>query len=430
MKRGLIGTFLVALAVAVLTLGISALNVATAQETPEKEQEVDRRVVRIVEPGAGGSYLGVRIDDVDEEEANRLGLSDVHGVLVSEVMEDTPAAEAGLQEDDVLVSWNGVRLESAAQLQRHMRETPAGRSVRIGVVRDGTAREVSVTLGEREGMSGVFVSPEMGRAHAFRFSPENQERLKERMGDLKVRMEELRERMGPEGEAIRRYAVAVGGRGRLGVSIQNLGDQLADYFGVEDGALITSVLEDSPAERAGLQAGDVIVGIGDADVEDPGDVMRALAEREAGPVSVRVVRERQPRSVTVELEERQSGMFCSGDDCEEWEAHWKEFGEEWAKSIEDWAEGLEHMEWITPHGDGVIRLEGMHLDPLLMEGVHIDPIEVHLEGLTGGEDFMIPLPSIDVPAFEIPAFDVPAPDVPVFDLPAYTLPGGDVVIEV
>jgi PDZ domain-containing secreted protein len=459
MKRGLIGTVAVTLGVAVLTLAVTTLDVATAQETPEKEdQEVERRVVRIVEQAMGGSYLGVRISDVDEEEASRLGLSEVHGVLVSEVLEDTPAAEAGLQEDDVLVSWNGVRLEGTAQLQRHMRETPSGRSVQLGVVRGGSVRDVSITLGEREGMSGVFVGPGMERARALRFSPEDQERMREHMGDLRVRMRELRDREGAEDEAIRRYAVALGGRGRLGVSIQNLGDQLAEYFGVEGGALITSVLEDSPAERAGLEAGDVIVGIADEDVEGPGDVMSALAEQEAGPVSVRIVRERQPRTVTVELEERQSGVFCSGDDCEEWEAQWKEFaegngqhwegmtahmeelgahmeewsekfGEEWAESIEEWTEGLEHMEWITPHGDGTIRFEGMHVDPLHMDELHIDPIVLKLGGLPGGEDFTFTLPSIDVPAFEIPGFDIPAMDLPAFDVPAYVVPEGGVVID-
>jgi membrane-associated protease RseP (regulator of RpoE activity) len=453
MKRGLIGTVAVALGVAVLTLGITTLDVATAQETPEKEeQERERRVVRIIEQAIGGSYLGVRISDVDEEEATRLGLSEVHGVLVSEVREDTPAAEAGLQEDDVLVSWNGVRLESAAQLRRHVRETPVGRSVQLGVVRGGSVRDVPVTLGEREGISGVFVGPEMARARAFSIGPEDRERLKEHMGELRVRMEELRERQGAEGEAIRKYAVAIGGRGRLGVRIQNLGDQLAEYFGVEGGALITSVLEDSPAERAGLKAGDVIVGIADEDVEDPGDVMSALAEQEAGPVTVRIVRDRQASTVTVELEERQSGVFCSGDDCEEWEARWEEFaggqaehweemathmqewaehfGEEWAESIEEWTEGLQHLEWITPHGDGEIRIEGMHLGPFHMDGMHTEPIEMHLDGLPSGEDFVITLPSIDVPAIDIPALEIRAMELPAFDVPAFAAPEGGAVIDV
>jgi serine protease Do len=230
-------------------------------------------------------------------------------------LEDTPAANAGLQQDDVLVSWNGARLEGVAQLQRHMRERPAGRSVRLGVFRDGKARDVNVTLGKREGMTGAFVGPD--GVLGFRVDPTDQERLRERMDELRVRMRDLRDRVGPEGEAVRAYWMAISERGRLGVSIQNLGDQLAQYFGVEQGALITSVLEDSPAQRAGLKAGDVIVGIAGEGVEGPADVMRALRDREAGPVDLRIMRDRKARTISVELEERQSGASCVGEKCEE-----------------------------------------------------------------------------------------------------------------
>ncbi|WP_419948295.1 PDZ domain-containing protein [Candidatus Palauibacter sp.] len=70
------------------------------------------------------------------------------------------------------------------------------------------------------------------------------------------------------------------GRPRLGVNVRSLGDQLADYFGVEDGVLVTSVAEDTPASAAGLRAGDVIVGIGDEDIDSQGDLTRALADIE------------------------------------------------------------------------------------------------------------------------------------------------------
>ncbi len=360
MKRKLLWTA-AALAVAILTLSVTPRDIATAQEAANKENKTLQRQVVHVQQATAGSYLGVRIEDIDAEDAKRLRLSEVYGVLVSEVLEDTPAAEAGLQEDDVLVSWNGARLEGVAQLQRHMRETPAGRNVRLGVFRDGKSRDVTVTLGEREGMAEAFLGPEGVRA--FRVAPEDRERMREQMDELRERTRELRVHVGPEGEALRGYAITVGGRGRLGVSIQSLGDQLADYFGVEDGALITSVREDSPAQRAGLKAGDVIVGIADEDVEGPGDVMRALRDREAGPVDVRIVRDRKPRTISVELEERQRASSCVGAECEEWEAHWEElsahleewakrFGEEWAEhaeSIEEWAEELQPLQWTIPH---------------------------------------------------------------------------------
>lgn len=350
-----------ALAVAILTLGVTTLDTATAQEAPKKENNKQERQVVYARQATAGSYLGVRIEDIDDEDAERLGLADVHGVLVSEVLEETPAAEAGLQEDDVLVSWNGTRLEGVAQLQRHMRETPVGRNVRLGVFRDGRTRDFTVTLGEREGMAEAFVVPE--GVHAFRVAPEDRERMREQMDELRERMRELRVHVGPQGEALREYAITVRGRGRLGVSIQSLSDQLAEYFGVENGALITSVLEDSPAQRAGLRAGDVIVGIAGKDVEGPADVMRALRDREAGPVDLSIVRDRKARTISVELEERRAGSGCAGAECEEWHVYWEDlsdqlgewaerFGDEWAahaESFEEWAKELQKVQWTLPH---------------------------------------------------------------------------------
>ncbi len=376
MKRGLMWTVAAALAVALLTLGVRTLNVAKAQEVRQtKDQERERQALYF-QQAVGGSYLGAHIHDIDAEAAKRLGLSEIHGVLLSEVLEDTPAAQAGLQQDDVLLSWNGARLEGVAQLQRHMRETPAGRSVRLAVFRDGKARDVTVTLGKREGMA-AFVGPDGVRA--LRVDPEDRVRMRERMDELRGRMRDVRDRIGPEGEAVRAYWMAVGERGRLGVSIQNLGDQLAEYFGVEQGALITSVLEDSPAQRADLKAGDVIVGVAGKDVADPADVMHALRDREAGPVDVRIVRDRKTRTISVELEERRSGASCVGEDCAEWEARWEEIGthledwaehfsDEWAehaKSMEEWAKQLQHLEWTTPH----IEVEPLQIRQRIVIGV-------------------------------------------------------------
>ena len=98
------------------------------------------------------------------------------------------------------------------------------------------------------------------------------------------------------------------GRPRLGANTQSLGDQLAEYFGVEGGVLVTSVHEDTPAAEGGLRAGDVIVGLGDEDIDDPDDLRRALSDLEPGEVSVRIVRDGAEQTLTVELEERESAF--------------------------------------------------------------------------------------------------------------------------
>lgn len=282
-------------AILLVGLGLGALPALSpgagelhAQEEDRAEDRAERISRVLVASGARGSYLGVRIQDVDDGDVERLGLPEERGALVAEVLEGTPAEEAGLREDDVVVAWNGERVESVAELRRHLRETPTGRSVRLTVVREGGERQVELTTEERSGSLG----------RTLRLRPERME-MRERMGEMRDR---LRERAREEGR-VRVAPFTFFGRPRLGVSLHSLSDQLADYFGVEEGALVASVEEDSPAEAAGLRAGDVILSVGGEEVEDPGDVVRALADREAGQVEIRVMRDGSERTLTAELEE-------------------------------------------------------------------------------------------------------------------------------
>jgi membrane-associated protease RseP (regulator of RpoE activity) len=242
---------------------------------------------------AGGSHLGVYIREVTEEDVERLNLPEERGALVSDVPDDGPAAEAGLQADDVIVSWNGSRVESAAQLRRLVSETPAGRSVELGYVRDGRQQTASVELADRSpSVSRFFSRGEM--------DADARARLEESLGDARYRLRALSDGDGS-------FHVFMQG-GRLGVGVQNLGDQLAEYFGASDGGvLVTTVREDSPAAEAGVRAGDVILRVGDERVEDPGDLVREIARADAGQIELRVLRDRQERTLRATLPERMEG---------------------------------------------------------------------------------------------------------------------------
>lgn len=235
-----------------------------------------------------GSFLGVHLDEVTAETAQRLNLPEERGALITRITADSPAAKAGLQKDDVIVRWNGTRVESATQLRRHIHETPAGRTVRLGVVRAGRETDVTVTLGKRA---------DHPKAFAFEVSKEA--------------MESAREALDRARDAMKGGFMVWSHRGRMGVTLQNLTPQLAEYFGLKDrsGALITSVREDSPASRAGFKAGDIILAIDGETVEDPDDAMRLIAKKEEGPVEVRIMRDRREMSLTVTLEKREKSSF-------------------------------------------------------------------------------------------------------------------------
>ncbi|MFQ5746309.1 MAG: PDZ domain-containing protein [Gemmatimonadota bacterium] len=301
---------LIAVVLAVLTLGgiVAAAGSVSAQEKTDGKDRAHHRAPPFVMSGSGGSFLGVYIDEVDRDAVDRLHLPAERGVLVDEVAEDSPAADAGLEEDDVIMAWNGETIEGTASLRRHLAETPAGRTVSLRVFRDGRARDVSVKLGEGEGARGLFS-----------FAPTVETgRIRDRLRELGPRLQRSLRVLARPGENGFMTYMAFGGRGRMGVAIQTLGDQLGAYFGLGDrsGVLVTSVADGSAAEDAGLKAGDVILSIGGDEIEDPGDVMRIVGKADEGPIEVKILRDRRERTLTVDLPESK-GLRWSDEDGEE-----------------------------------------------------------------------------------------------------------------
>src|SRR2546430_1168010 len=105
----------------------------------------------------GPSWLGVETREVTADSAKELKLSAERGVVVGRVTPDSPAAKAGLKEKDVITEVNGQRVEGAAQFRRMIHEIPAGRTVQLGIWRDGHAQALSVTLGKAEENHRTFL---------------------------------------------------------------------------------------------------------------------------------------------------------------------------------------------------------------------------------------------------------------------------------
>ncbi len=280
------------LALATLIAGVGLAGTLRAQEKGDAEGHV-----RVLAFGQG-SYLGVYIADVTGEDVDRLGLREERGVLITSVADEGPARDAGLQEDDVILSWNGDRVESEVQLRRILGETPAGRTATVGLFRGGSERSLTVVLGETSGM-----------ARSFKLrSGWNEERALELRGQLEMNREHLQDLNVRLREMPHVMSFMSIRGGRLGVGIQNLEPQLAEYFGLGDrtGVLITTVKEDSPAAVAGLRAGDVIIAVDGEEVDGPGDLSRMVWEVETGPVAIQILRDRSEKTITVDLPEAES----------------------------------------------------------------------------------------------------------------------------
>ena len=237
-------------AMAVLLAG----GLATAGEAGKPQPKNRRTVLFSGERGR----LGVTVEDVTAEDVQRLKLDAETGVRVRSVEEDSPAAAAGLKEDDVVLLYQGEAVHSASQFARLVRETPVGRKVRIELSRDGATQQVDATVGDRRAADRELLGP--GLHPQIPGLPEN---LEGQMGDA---LRGFRFELDPEDAArlgddardeVRRVFRSRGPR--LGIRYHELSDQLAAYFKVDDGVLVSSVDEGSPAAKAGLRAGDVIV---------------------------------------------------------------------------------------------------------------------------------------------------------------------------
>jgi serine protease Do len=224
-------------------------------------------------------WLGVSIAEVSAEKAKELKLPAERGVVLTEVNADGPAGKAGLKAGDVITEFNGQRVEGTAQFRRLMRETPAGRTVQLGVWREGRSQNLSVQLGNY---------PEHAGSRVRVFGPKD--------FDFKFEMPEI------HGNILNLMA-----RGpMLGISAEDLEGQLGNYFGAPDGegVLVRDVKSGSAAEKAGLKAGDVITKVDGTRVRNLGELREQMrAKRESKTVALGVIRKGSEMSLNVEVEQ-------------------------------------------------------------------------------------------------------------------------------
>jgi membrane-associated protease RseP (regulator of RpoE activity) len=234
-------------------------------------------------PGRGVE-LGVTIRELDSDQ-----LKTGSGAVVEEVRAGSAAEKAGIRKGDVIVEFDGERVRGQRHLSRLVSETPEGRTVKAALMRDGRRVDLSVTPATAERAAGsnfeFFVPgpdhmPGVPRERWRYFSDE-------------PRIEPFKRGDG----------WFMPGRGRLGIGIESLTPQLAEYFGTKGGALVTNVQPNSPAAKAGLKAGDVITSVNGTEITDPRGLTDAVRKAADGAsLSLGYVRDRKAGTATATLE--------------------------------------------------------------------------------------------------------------------------------
>src|SRR6266481_1586671 len=225
----------------------------------------------------GRSYLGVDIQDVTPERLSELKLKEERGVEVLTVDQDAPAGKAGLKEHDVILEFNGTKVEGVEHLRRMIREIPPGRTATVAVSRDGKPMLFKVQLADK--------------GQAMRMS-----------GSRKIMVPRP---VIPDFDFPAVDVMVQTSGSRSGAVVENLTPQLGDFFGARngEGVLVRSVEKGSAAEAAGLKAGDVIVRVESEHITDRGDWKTALRNHRRGKVSVGIIRDKKEQTISITMPE-------------------------------------------------------------------------------------------------------------------------------
>jgi predicted metalloprotease with PDZ domain len=231
-------------------------------------------------------YLGILPGDIDNDRAAALKLKTVAGAEIITVDRDGPACKAGLRVHDVILQMNGQPVAGQEQLRRMLRETPAGRAITLVISREGHQQTVTIQLADRS-----TVEQDAWTQHMIVPAPDDDDAMVI---------------AGPSGHATSGssgfFGVMSLGSPSVGVELDTLGSQLADYFGVKDGQglLVKHVAENSPASRAGLKAGDVITRANGQTMATLGEWMKMLHSNRGKQVQITLIRNRIQQTVTLD----------------------------------------------------------------------------------------------------------------------------------
>lgn len=270
-------------------------------------------------------WLGVYTQEITGDLRDGMDLGAAAGVLVNRVVSDGPADRAGLQQGDVIVRFNSRTVDSPAALARMVGEARERQEVALQVLRGGERRTIPVVLASRsdeeiappapeappeppapgdgkgrdDGESRdvrVKISRDGGKPEVYKFDGD----LEKLPGHVR---EMLRDMPGLDGNGgLHALRVMGASRGRLGVRIESLNEGLASALGAPgtDGVLVLEVIADTPAEHAGLRAGDVILTVDGHEVKNAEGLVDALRDVN-GKVSITVSRTGARRTVEAEL---------------------------------------------------------------------------------------------------------------------------------
>jgi serine protease Do len=209
-------------------------------------------------------YLGVGVQELSLERIKSLNLKENIGVEVKTVIPNAPAATVGIRVGDIILEVNGQKVEGTEQFAASIGVRLPGTKITLTIWRDGAKQNIAATLGRQ-------VMPQLPLASMMPISPEDFQ------------------------------ALFAGDAWKLGLEGEPLTSQLATFFGVDqgEGVLVRTVLEKSPAEKAGLKAGDVVIKVNGIPVSRFGEIIGIV--RQSKKATFTVIRNKKEITLNVEI---------------------------------------------------------------------------------------------------------------------------------
>ena len=251
-------------------------------------------------------WIGVYVQDLDDELRRYLDIKERTGVMVNNVIADGPGEKAGLKEEDVIVKFDGRRVRNTRDLTRVVKRAAPRSKVKMEIMRDGGKKTLTLRVGEKERSSYSY-------------------------------------RNGSRRRAPRVFSFRGGRRPWFGVQMANLNNDLAGYFGADEqaGVLILSVVKDSPAERAELKAGDIILKIDGDSIVDTDELSSLISDYDSGDeIEIEIKRKGKIKKIKVELEgsSRRSYYDFNREELDDW----KQEMQEWKYGLNEWKQDFKN----------------------------------------------------------------------------------------
>ena len=215
------------------------------------------------------AWLGVMISDLNREKRKSLESGAMHGAVINDILKDSPAEGAGLEENDIIIKLDDKTVRNSRDLTAMLGKKHPGDSVILGYFRGKNKNQVEVKLGSRPRGQHPFLDNKKWFGN-FNFG-------------------------GPS----------------LGLELQEMDENLAQYFNVkpEEGLLVTEVGEDGPADKAGIRSGDVLVELAGEKLAQVSDIEDILSDLDGKEVDVVYSRKGARQKVRITLAEKPGQFF-------------------------------------------------------------------------------------------------------------------------